>query len=96
MAVSRKAKREEAGAAPVAQDEAAFKAYLQKGGGAAKAEPESKPEQRRKDIRFSLTIPGKRCEQVDDRRGQLPVKTSRHQWVLQAIAEKIARDVAQE
>lgn len=77
MAISRKAKREDINTAPAVQDDPAFKAYLHKGGAAAKTEP--KPEQRQKNIRFSLTIPGKLCQQLDALRDELPVKTSRHQ-----------------
>lgn len=95
MAVSRKAKREDTSAASARQDDAAFRAYLHKGGGAAKAVPESPSEEQSKGVRFSLTIPGKLCQQLDDLREDLPVKTSRHQWVLQAIAEKIAHDAVQ-
>jgi hypothetical protein len=65
----------------------AYEAYLRKGGSAAQPQPEGP-----KDVRFTLQIPGALCQRLDALRKQSPVKTSRHHWVLQAIAEKIQRE----
>jgi hypothetical protein len=65
----------------------AYEAYLRKGGSAAN------PEGRRpKNVRFTLEIPGELCQQLDDLRMESPVKTSRHHWVLEAIARRIQQD----
>jgi hypothetical protein len=66
---------------------AAYEAYLRKGGGAAHTEQRSP-----KDVRFTLQIPGPLCQQLDELRQQSPVKTSRHHWVLEAIAQRIQRE----
>jgi hypothetical protein len=66
----------------------AFEAYLRKGGSAATAQPGGP-----KDVRFTLQIPGPLCQQLDELRRQSPVKTSRHYWVLEAVAQRIQREV---
>ncbi len=68
-------------------DRLAFEAYLRKGGSAASPEPGGL-----KDVRFTLQIPGSLCQQLDQLRRQSPVKTSRHHWVLEAIAQRIQRE----
>jgi hypothetical protein len=68
-------------------NQSAFDAYLRKGGSAASPEPGGP-----KDVRFTLQIPGPLCEQLDQLRSQSPVKTSRHHWVLEAIAQRIQRE----
>jgi hypothetical protein len=65
----------------------AYEAYLRKGGSAATTAPGGP-----KDVRFTLQIPGTLCQQLDHLRQQSPVKTSRHHWVLEAIAQRIQRD----
>jgi hypothetical protein len=65
----------------------AFQEYLRKGGSAASAQPEAA-----KDVRFTLHIPGSLCQQLDQLRRQRQLKISRHQWVLEAILEKIHRE----
>jgi hypothetical protein len=67
--------------------QAAFEAYLHKGGSAANTQAGSP-----KDVRFTLQIPGLLCQQLDQLRQQSPVKTSRHHWVLEAIAQRIQRE----
>jgi hypothetical protein len=67
--------------------QAAYEAYLHKGGSAAQAEPGGP-----KDVRFTLQIPGALCQQLDALRHRSPVKTSRHHWVLEAIAQRIQRE----
>jgi len=69
----------------------AFEAYLRKGGSAASAQPGGP-----KDVRFTLQIPGPLCQQLDQLRQQSPVKTSRHHWVLEAIAQRIQREAVAE
>jgi hypothetical protein len=67
----------------------AFQRYLRKGGSAAHPNPDSEV----KDIRFTLAIPGPLCREVDQLLEKLlPLKKSRHQWVLEAILEKVKRD----
>jgi hypothetical protein len=73
---------------PAESDHAAYEAYLRKGGSAAQTEPGDP-----KDVRFTLQIPGPLCQQLDQLRQQSPVKTSRHHWVLEAIAQRIQREV---
>jgi len=68
-----------------------FEAYLRKGGSAASGQPGGP-----KDVRFTLQIPGPLCQQVDQLRQQSPVKTSRHHWVLEAIAQRIQREAVAE
>jgi hypothetical protein len=43
-------------------------------------------------LRFSLHIPGPLCAQLDRLRAQRLAKTSRHQWVLEAIEQRIQRE----
>jgi hypothetical protein len=69
----------------------AIEAYLRKGGSAANAQSGGP-----KDVRFTLQIPGPPCQQVDQLRQQSPVKTSRHHWVLEAIAQMIQREAPAE
>ena len=86
MSVSRKLKDPTA-KGEASKDAAEFQAYLDQGGSVASGkQPSSKP------VRFTLSIPGSLCHQLDQLREALPLKTSRHQWVLEAIVEKIARD----
>jgi hypothetical protein len=69
-------------------DEQDYEAYLRKGGSAA-ADSEADPP---KDVRFTLQIPGLLCAQLDRLRAQRLAKTSRHQWVLEAIEQRIERE----
>ena len=71
------------------EESPAFQEYLHKGSRAAKAQPEDP-----KAIRFTLHLPGHLCQQVDQLRQRRPLKISRHQWVLEAIWEKIQREQA--
>ena len=72
------------------QEDSRFKQYLNKGGSAAKTQPEAP-----KDRRFTLHIPGPLCQELDRVREGRPLKISRHQWVLEAILEKIQRQNGQ-
>ena len=69
-------------------DEQDYEAYLRKGGSAASPSTTGP-----RDVRFTLQIPGLLCQQLDHLRQQSPVKTSRHHWVLEAIAQRIQREV---
>jgi hypothetical protein len=71
--------------------QSAYEAYLRKGGSAAKTQAGST-----KDVRFTLQIPGPLCQQLNQLRQQSPVKTSRHHWVLAAIAQRIQRETQEE
>lgn len=86
MAITRKPRE------PDASDPAAFDAYLRKGGSAASPEPRMSAPDDPKDVRFTLAIPGPLCAQLDRLRTQRLAKTSRHQWVLEAIEQRIERD----
>lgn len=77
--------------APQEPSQSAYEAYLRKGGSAATT-ARGGP----KDVRFTLQIPGPLCEQLDQLRQQSPVKTSRHHWVLEAIAQRIQREAQAE
>jgi hypothetical protein len=72
-------------------DPAAYEAYLRKGGSAASSHPDGS-----KDVRFTLQIPGPLCQQLDQLRQHSLVKTSRHHWVLEAIAQRIQRETQAE
>jgi hypothetical protein len=86
MAITRKPRESEVA------DPAAFDAYLRKGGSAAHAEPGTPAADTPKDVRFTLAIPGALCAQLDQLRTQRLAKTSRHQWVLEAIEQRIERE----
>jgi hypothetical protein len=88
MAVTRRPKDEQAPQGAL-QDDPAFEQYLLKGGSAAKSQQETP-----KDVRFTLQIPGPLCQDLDQLREARPIKISRHQWVLEAILEKIQRESA--
>jgi hypothetical protein len=68
-------------------DPSAYEAYLRKGGSVAQTLAEGP-----KGVRFTLQIPGELCQELDRLRQQSPVKTSRHHWVLEAIAQRIQRE----
>jgi hypothetical protein len=70
-------------------DDPAFQHYLSQGGSAAKPQQDTP-----KDVRFTLHIPGPLCQDLDRVRAVRPLKISRHQWVLEAILEKIQREGA--
>ena len=89
MAIKKKPKADQT-SLPTIVDGAAFDAYLDRGGSVT-VESTHAP---KKDVRFTLTIPADLCEQLDTLRQRLPIKTARHKWVLEAILEKIQRDVA--
>ena len=88
MAVTRKPKDAQAPEG-LLQEDPAFQQYLRKGGSAAKTQQEAP-----KDVRFTLQIPGLLCQDLDQLREARPLKISRHQWVLEAILEKIQRESA--
>jgi hypothetical protein len=90
MPITRKPTDESAPGDPVT-NQSACDAYLRKGGSAASADPGGP-----KDVRFTLQIPGPLCQQLDHLRQQSPVKTSRHHWVLEAIAQRIQREAQAE
>jgi hypothetical protein len=93
MAVTRKPKDVQTSQEALPEDPA-FQEYLHKGGSAAKTHAEAAPPAP-KDVKFTLHIPGSLCRELDDRRGARPLKISRHQWVLEAILEKIQRESGQ-
>jgi len=72
------------------QEDSQFKQYLSKGGSTAQTQQEVP-----KDVRFTLHIPGPLCQEVDRLREGRPLKISRHQWVLEAILEKMQRESGQ-
>ncbi len=92
MAIRRKPKADAAPEPTLARDDAAFEAYLKKGGSVAGQGINVQPELPKKDVKFTLTIPASLCEQLDTLRTALPIKTSRHKWVLESILEKIQRE----
>jgi hypothetical protein len=86
MPVTRKPTEEAKPHEPLPEDPE-FQRYLRKGGSSGHAEQEMK------DVKQTLTIPGALCLELDQLREKLlPLKKSRHQWVLEAIMEKIKRD----
>ena len=88
MAVTRKPKDEQAYEG-LLQENPAFQQYLCKGGSVAKTQQEAP-----KDVRFTFHIPGPLCQDLDQLHEARPLKISRHQWVLEAILEKIQRESA--
>ncbi len=89
MPVTRKPKDDSA-LQGVLPEDPAFQQYLSKGGSAAQTQQEAP-----KDVRFTLHIPGPLCQEVDRLREGRPLKISRHQWVLEAILEKMQRESGQ-
>jgi hypothetical protein len=87
MPVTRKPTEETTPHQPLPEDPE-FQRYLRKGGSSGHADPE--PEA--KDVRFTLVVPGPLCHEIDQRLQQLPFKKSRHQWILEAMTEKLKRD----
>jgi hypothetical protein len=87
MAVTRKPTEETIAHKPLPED-SEFQRYLSKGGSSAHSDPE--PEV--KDVRFTLVVPGPLCQEVDQLLQQLPFKKARHQWILEAMTEKVKRD----
>ena len=86
MPVTRKPAEQSAQHEPLPEDQE-FQRYLRRGGSAGQSEPEMK------DVKQTLTIPGALCQELDQLREKLlPLKKSRHQWVLEAIMEKVKRD----
>jgi len=94
MAIKRKPRLHVEPGKTITPDDAAFEAYLNKGGSVAGQEANPALKAPKKDVKFTLTIPGGLCEQLDGLRTALPIKTSRHKWVLEAILEKIQRGTA--
>lgn len=90
MAVTRRTKPKDTSQIP-AVDNAAVQAFLKKGGRTATTEPETE-EAPLKPTRFSLTIPGDICQEVDKLCQAGRLKISRHKWVLDAVIEKLERD----
>ena len=72
-------------------DEQDYEAYLRKGGSAASPEPGAP-----KKVRFTLELPGDLCQALDELRRRRPGKISRHQWVVEAVAQRIQRDAEAE
>jgi hypothetical protein len=94
MAIKRKPRSDVEPGQTLTPGDAAFEAYLNKGGSVAGQEVTPVSNAPKKDVKFTLTIPGGLCEQLDSLRTALPIKTSRHKWVLEAILEKIQRETA--
>ena len=91
MVNRRTKKTENVTAIRAGEDDPALKAFLEKGGSTAKAETQES-DATLKPTRFSLTIPGDICQEVDNLCNSGRIKTSRHKWVLEAIIEKLERD----
>jgi hypothetical protein len=86
MPVTRKPAEEVKPHAP-APENLEFQRYLRKGGTSGHSAPEPK------DVRQTLIITGVLCQEIDQLRERLlPLKKSRHQWLLEAIMEKVKRD----
>ena len=83
MAITRKPTEEHV----AESSQAAYEAYLRKGGSAAQLPADSS-----KPVRFTLQIPGPLCQQLDALRQRRRVPVSRHHWVLEAIANQIQRE----
>ncbi len=84
MAVSRKP----AGDTNGSEKNEALQAYIQGGGSTPKVEraPASQ------EIRQSVSIPVRICDELDTLRSSRLIKTSRSRWILEAVVEKIERD----
>ncbi len=94
MAIKRKPRADVEPRQTLTPDDAAFEAYLNKGGSVAGQDADPTSKAPKKEVKFTLTIPGRLCDQLDSLRTALPIKTSRHKWVLEAILEKIQRETA--
>ncbi len=87
MPVTRKPTEETTPHQPSPEDPE-FQRYLRKGGSSGHSDPD--PEV--KDVRFTLVVPGPLCQEVDQLLHQLPFKKARHQWILEAMTEKLQRE----
>jgi hypothetical protein len=87
MPVTRKPTEDTIPPQPLPEDPE-FQRYLHKGGSSGHSDPA--PEM--KDVRFTLVVPGPLCHEVDQLLQQLPFKKARHQWVLEAMTEKLKRE----
>ena len=84
MTVSRKP----AGGDQPSEDTQALQAYIRGGGSTAKEGQVSTAQE----IRQSVSIPARICEDLDTLRSSRLIKTSRSRWILEAVVEKIQRD----
>jgi hypothetical protein len=80
-ALSRRPRRDET-------DKADVLAVIEKGGSSASGERVAM-----KARAMNLRIPGHLAELMDEARRQRMVRVSKNTWILEAIAEKIAREV---
>ena len=81
-ALSRRPRRDET-------DNADVLAVIEKGGSSASGERVKEM----KDRAMNLRIPGHLAELMDETRRQRVVMVSKNTWILEAIAEKIAREM---
>jgi hypothetical protein len=87
MAISSKPNRVSASPASEAQ----LLAFVEKGGSVAK--PSATPAPKGKGAQHPLKFPeGELFERLEHARAAGPVKLPRNTWILQAIAEKLARE----
>ena len=84
MAVSRKPAND----TKPSTEEKALQAYIQGGGSTAKTEQPPAAHE----IRQSVSIPDRICQDIDNLRLNRMIKTSRSRWILEAVIEKIERD----
>ena len=84
MAVSRKPATD---IEPPADDKA-LTAYIHGGS----STPDTKQTSASHEIRQSVSIPNRICQDLDALRLNRMIKTSRSRWILEAVIEKIERD----
>lgn len=91
MALARKPKMKEASAAAAEQE---IKTIIEKGGSVAASESNGKKQDGKQKQPVVVHIPAEWLEQIDQIRAGRRIKTPRHTWLLEAIAEKIDREQA--
>lgn len=95
MAITRKPKLQENGTDAPAVD---VDALIHKGGSvasaAAPAGESAAGQQARSTVAATLRIPAQLAEKIDRLLEQRPLRVPRHQWILEAMVEKLEREAA--
>jgi hypothetical protein len=66
-------------------------ALIAKGGSVPQEVIKEEPKAQKADVAFTLRIPSDICEKLDHLR-KVPYKTSRQQWVIEAIVQRLSKE----
>lgn len=86
MAISKKPKPQES-------QEVDINALINKGGSVATAQAESVTQPARATVAATLRIPAPLAERIDQMLEERLHRVPRHQWILEAMVEKLEREV---